>query len=64
VNDKDEELSVSTLPDGKDKPDAVEGAEDEQKSRSASKVSEHQNSDNAKLDGAADKEEIEQIKEE
>ena len=64
MNDEDEELPISTLPDGKDKPDSVEGAKDEQKSRSASKVSDHQNSDNVELDGAADKEEIEQIKEE
>ena len=64
MNDEDEELPISTLPDGKDKPDSVEGAKDEQKSRSTSKVSDHQNSDNVELDGAADKEEIEQIKEE
>lgn len=55
MNDKGEEMPESELPDAKDKPDLIEAAEDEQKSRSASKVSEHHDSESGKLDDAADK---------
>jgi hypothetical protein len=56
-------MPVSEAAAGKDKPEAIEAAEEERKSRSASKVSEHQNnSESGKLDGALDTEEIEQIK--
>lgn len=64
MNDKDEEMPGSELPDREDKPNSIEAAEDEQKSRSASKVSEHHNSESGELGAAVDKEEIEQIKEE
>lgn len=52
------------LPDGQDQPDPIGAAKDEEKSRSASKASQHHDPGSERSGDAVDKEEEEQVKEE